>query len=118
MGGGYNRIDKYLNPKREIVEAAGHWYTNIEIKERPKYKHLKIIPLEDIPEKYKKYDDNGILIVDNCYIPNNYYKPFGVSTRPILNGILEKGYKIIKEKEHYPYYKNKKAFARVLIQKK
>ena len=114
---GFNRIDYFLNPKRELVEAAGHWYTNFPIKDRPKYKHLKIIPLKEIPEKYKKFDDSKILLVDNCYIPSDYKKPFAVSTRPILNGILEKGYAIIQDKEYYPYVSGKKCFARVLVQK-
>ncbi|MCL2349585.1 MAG: GIY-YIG nuclease family protein, partial [Planctomycetaceae bacterium] len=61
---GYNRIDYFLNPKRELVEASGHWYTNIPIKNRPKYKHLKIVPLKEIPAKYKKFDDSKILLVD------------------------------------------------------
>ena len=55
---GHNRVDWYLTPKRELTEAAGHWYTNIPIKNRPKHKQLKIMPLKDIPEKYKKYDDS------------------------------------------------------------
>jgi hypothetical protein len=114
---GYNRIDWYLNPKRELVEASGHWYTNIFIKNRPKYKNLKIISLNEIPEKYKKYDDKKILLVDNCYIPSDYKKPFGVSTRPVLNGLLEKGYKIINNKQYIPYMNNKAKFARVLVQK-
>jgi hypothetical protein len=114
---GYNRVDCFLNPKRELVEAAGHWYTNIIIKDRPKYKNLKIVPLKDIPEKSKKYDDSKNLIVDNCYIPNDYKKPFAVSARPILNGLLEKGYKLIQDKEYYPYINDKKCFARVLVQK-
>jgi len=114
---GYNRIDYFLNPKRELVEAAGHWYTNIPIKNRPKYKHLKIVPLKDIPEKYKKYDDSKKLVVDNCYIPNDYKKPFAVSARPILNGLLEKGYKIIQETQYFPYTNGKKCFGRVLVQK-
>jgi predicted GIY-YIG superfamily endonuclease len=114
---GYNRIDYFLNPKKELVEAAGHWYTNIPIKNRPKYKHLKIIPLKDIPEKYKKYDDSKKLVVDNCYIPNDYKKPFAVSARPILNGLLEKGYKIIQDTQYFPYENGKKCFGRVLVQK-
>jgi len=114
---GYNRIDFFLNPKRELVEAAGHWYTNIPIKDRPKYKQLKIIPLKDIPERYKKYDDSKKLVVDNCYIPNDYKKPFAVSTRPILNGLLEKGYKIIQDTQYFPYENGKKRFGRVLVQK-
>ena len=114
---GYNSVDKYFNPKKEITTAAGHWYTNIEIKNRPKYKNLKIVPLEEIPEKYKNYDDAEILIVDNCFIPNDYDKPFGVSARPILNGILEKGYKIVYDKKYVPYINKKEKFARVLIQK-
>jgi len=64
-----------------------------------------------------RIDDEGVLLVDKCYIPINYKQPFAVSTRPILNGILEKGYKLIEDKEYYPYIKGKKKFARVLIQK-
>ena len=114
---GYNRVDEYLNPKRELVEAAGHWYTNIPIKDRPKYKHLKIVPLKEIPEKHKKYDDSKTLVVDNCYIPNDYKKPFAVSARTILNGLLEKGYKLIENKRYEPYDNGKRCFARVLVQK-
>ena len=47
--------------------------------------------LKDIPEKNKKYDDSKILMVDNCFIPNDYKKKFAVSVRPILNGLLGKG---------------------------
>ncbi|MDR0926577.1 MAG: GIY-YIG nuclease family protein [Ignavibacteria bacterium] len=114
---GYNRVDYYFNPKRQLVDASGHWYTNIPINDRPKRKHLKIMPLKDIPEKHKKYDDSKILMVDDCYIPSDYKKTFAVSVRPILNGLLEKGYKIIQDKEYYPYINGKKKFARVLVQK-
>jgi len=115
---GYNRIDYFLNPKRELVEASGHWYTNFLIKNRPKRKHLKIVPLKDIPDKYKKYDDSKILLVDNCFIPNDYKKPFAVSARPILNGLLENGYKIIEKDESYIAFVNgKQCFRRVLVQK-
>ncbi|MDA0093363.1 hypothetical protein OFS02_14010 [Brachyspira hyodysenteriae] len=37
--------------------------------------------------------------------------------RPILNGILEKGYKIVYDKKYVPYINKKEKFARVLIQK-
>ena len=114
---GFNRVDYFLNPKKELVEAAGHWYTNFPIKNRPKYKHLKFVPLKDIPEKYKKYDDSKKLVVNNCYIPNDYKKPFAVSARPILNGLLEKGYKIIQETQYFPYVNGKKCFGRILVQK-
>ena len=114
---GYNRIDYFLNPKRELVEAAGHWYTNFPIKNRPKYKHLKFVILKDIPEKYKKYDDTRKLVVDNCFIPSDYKKPFAVSARPILNGLLEKGYKIVQDTQYFPYINGKKCFGRVLVQK-
>jgi predicted GIY-YIG superfamily endonuclease len=116
---GYNRVDYFLNPKRQLVDASGHWYTNISIKNRPKYKHLKIVPLKEIPEKYKKYDDYKILLVDNCYIPNDYKKPFAISARPILNGLLEKGYKIIEENESYiAVIDGKECFRRILVQKR
>jgi predicted GIY-YIG superfamily endonuclease len=115
---GYNRVDYFLNPKKQLVDASGHWYTNISIKNRPKYEHLKIVPLKEIPVKYKKYDDKKILLVDNCFIPNDYKKPFAVSARPILNGILEKGYKIIdKDAAYVPVVDGKEKFRRVLIQK-
>ncbi|MCL1931498.1 MAG: GIY-YIG nuclease family protein [Treponema sp.] len=114
---GHNEVDWFLTPKKELTRAAAYWYTNIPIKDRPKYKQLKIVPLKDIPEKYKKYDDSKKLMVDNCYIPSDYKKPFAVSTRPILNGILEKGYKIIQDTQYFPYVNGKKCFGRVLVQK-
>jgi hypothetical protein len=60
------------------------------------------MPLKDIPEKYKKYDDSKTLLVDNCYIPDDYTEAFAVSARPILNGLLERGYKIVQEKRYTP----------------
>jgi hypothetical protein len=114
---GYNEVDWFLTPKKELTRAAGYWFTNIPIKNRPKYKQLKIIPLREIPEKYKKYDDSKTLLVENCYIPSDYKKPFAVSVRSILNGILEKGYKIVQEKQYRPYINDKEVFARVLVQK-
>ena len=115
--GGYNSVYWYLNYKKELIRATGNWFTNLEVINRPQYKRLKIIPLEEIPEKYKKFDDDGMLIVDNSYIPSNYNKPFGISANAILNGILELGYKVVYEKRYTPYYDGKEAFARVLIQK-
>ena len=113
---GYNSVDEYLNHKREIVRASGHWYTNIPIKNRPKHKYLKIMPLKEIPEKYKKYDDSKMLIVDNNYIPSDYKKTFAVSARPILNGLLEKGYKIVEDR-YFPRVNGKEGFRRVLVMK-
>jgi len=114
---GYNRIDHFLSPKKELVEASGHWFTNIPIKTRPKYKHLKIMPLKEIPEEYKTYDDSKILSVENGFIPSDYKKPFAVSIRPILNGLLEKGYELVNDKEYVPYVNGKRCFGRVLVQK-
>ncbi|MCL2742257.1 MAG: GIY-YIG nuclease family protein [Planctomycetaceae bacterium] len=114
---GYNSVNYFLNPKRELVSAAGHWYTNIPIKKRPKSRHLKIIPLKDIPAKYKRYDDSKMLIVDNGYIPSGYKKSFAVSVRSILNGLLEKGYKLVEHKEYVPYVNGERCFGRVLVKK-
>jgi predicted GIY-YIG superfamily endonuclease len=114
---GYNEVDWFLTPKRELTRAAGFWFTNIPIKNRPRYKQLKIMPLKHIPEKYIKYDDAKMLLVDNCYIPSDYKKPFAVSARPILNGLLEKGYKLTQDKEYRLYINGKEAFSRVLVQK-
>jgi hypothetical protein len=114
---GYNEVDWFLTPKKELTRASGYWFTNIAIKNRPKHKQLKIIPLKDIPEIYKKYDDSKMLLVNNGFIPDDYKKEFGVSTRPILNGLLEKGYVIVQDKEYYPYINGKKCYSRVLVQK-
>ena len=113
---GYNRVDWYLTPKRELTRAAGTWYTNIPIKNRL-YKNLKFVPLEDIPEKYKRYDDSKTLIVDKCYIPSDYKKPFAVSARTILHGLLEKGYIIVQDTRYTPSMNGKECFARVLVKK-
>jgi len=75
------------------------------------------VPLKDIPEKYKQYDDKKILVVDNNYIPNNYKKPFAISISPIYSGLLEKGYKYVQDKEYVPYIDGKRKFGRVLVQK-
>jgi hypothetical protein len=114
---GYNEVYWFQNPKRELTRAAGFWYTNLPIKERPRYKNLKIISLSDIPEKYKKYDDTKILLADEGYIPKGYKKPFAVSVNPILNGLLEKGYKYVQDKEYVPYINGERKFGRVLVQK-
>jgi hypothetical protein len=113
---GYNDLRWFLTPKKELTRAAAFWFTNVPIHDRPKYKNLKIVPLKDIPEKYKYYDDSKILVVDYCYIPNDYKKPFAVSTTPILSGVLEKGYKLIQEVEYVPYKNGKRCFGRVMIQ--
>ena len=114
---GYNEVDWFLTPKRELTRAAGYWFTNIRIKNRPMAKQLKMMPLKKIPEKQKKYDDDNVLLVDNCYIPSDYKKPFAVSVRPILNGLLEKGYALIEHKEYIPYVNGKRCFGRVLVKK-
>lgn len=114
---GFYEVDWFLTPKRELTRAAGFWFTNFKINNRPKWKQLKIIPLKEIPEKYRKYDDSKILLVDNNYIPSDYKKSFAVSARQIINGILENGYEIVSEKRYTPYKNGKECFARVLIQK-
>ncbi|MDR3047719.1 MAG: GIY-YIG nuclease family protein [Bacteroidales bacterium] len=114
---GYNSVYEFLNPKKEKVRATGRWYTNLPVIDRPKSKNIKFMKLKDIPEKFKKYDDTKILLVDNGYIPSNYKKPFAVSLAPILNGILEMGYKIVQEKQYRPYINGKEVFGRILVQK-
>jgi hypothetical protein len=114
---GYNRVDWFLTPKKQLTMASGHWYTNLPIKNRPKHRLLKIIPLKEIPEKYKRYDDSKILVVDNNYIPSDYKKPFAVSVHPMLCGILEKGYNLVQDKEYVPYINGKRCFGRVLVKK-
>lgn len=114
---GYNEVDEFENPKRQTVRAAAFWYTNVPILNRPRHRLLKIVSLDNIPEKYRRYDDNGVLLVDNSFVPNDYNGSFAVSARTIHNGILEKGYRIVDRKSHQPKINGKIGFARVLIQK-
>jgi hypothetical protein len=78
---------------------------------------MKIIPLKNIPDKYKKYDDAKTLIVDKNYIPSDYKKPFAISIFPIFSGVLENGYELVQDTQYVPYIKKERKFARVLIQK-
>ncbi|HEC1546626.1 TPA: GIY-YIG nuclease family protein [Campylobacter upsaliensis] len=114
---GYTSVDWYLNLKRIPVRAAGHFFTNFPIKDRPAIKRLKFVPLNEIPDVYQRYDDSGTLLVDNNFIPNDYDKPFAVSTRQILNGVLECGYEIVSKKQYEAFINGKSNFKRVLIQK-
>ncbi|EAL3919384.1 DNA methyltransferase [Campylobacter upsaliensis] len=114
---GYTSVDWYLNLKRIPVRAAGHFFTNFPIKDRPAIKRLKFVPLNEIPDVYQRYDDSATLLVDNNFIPNDYDKPFAVSTRQILNGVLECGYEIVSKKQYEAFINGKSNFKRVLIQK-
>ena len=114
---GYNRVDWFFNHRKELRSIPTHWFTNIPINNRHKYHLLKIVPLKEIPDRYKKYDDVGILVVNNSYIPSDYKKPFAVSVNPIFNGLLEKGYKIVQEKRHNVYVDGKEKYSRILVQK-
>lgn len=78
---------------------------------------FKFIPLAEIPEKYKKYDDRGVLLLDNSYIANDYKKPFAVSRSPLLNGLLEFGYQIVQDREYVAEIDGKPQFKRALVQK-
>ncbi|WP_240329146.1 adenine-specific methyltransferase EcoRI family protein, partial [Helicobacter suis] len=112
---GFNSVYWYLNPKRQLVRAAGHFFTNFAIKNRSNIARLKFVPLEEIPDVYKRFDDSGTLLVDNNYIPNDYDLPFAVSARQILNGVLECGFKVAVAKEYTPYVEGKRKFKRVLL---
>jgi predicted GIY-YIG superfamily endonuclease len=114
---GYNRVDWFENSKRQLADAAAHWYTNVPISNRPRARLLKIIPLNEIPDNCKQFDDNSILLVDKGYIPSNYPYPFAISARPILNGLLEQGYEIVNDKQYDPPINGKIGFKRVLVQK-
>ena len=114
---GYNRVDWFETPKSQLTMAPGQWFTNIPISDRPRYKNLKIVPLKDIPDKYRKFDDKGTLLVYFNYIPSDYAQPFAVSAFSISSGLLEKGYKIVQAKRHNVYIDGKEKYARVLVQK-
>ncbi|GMO60008.1 MAG: hypothetical protein Ta2D_05620 [Rickettsiales bacterium] len=112
---GINRVDFYINPKGIKVEAPGHWYTNFPIEKHNST--IKLMPLNDIPEKDKKFDDKGTLNIDRCNIPNDYDEPFAISVYPMLQRVLDYGFKIVQEKRYEPYIDGKEQGHRVLIQK-
>ncbi|BCZ19346.1 hypothetical protein NHP190012_09880 [Helicobacter sp. NHP19-012] len=112
---GFNSVDWFLNPKRQLVRAAAHFFTNFTIKNRANISRLKLVPLADIPDTYKKYDDDGVLLVENNYIPTDYDLPFAVSARQIVNGVLECGYKVAHLKQYDPCVEGKIKFKRVLL---
>ncbi|WP_199769957.1 adenine-specific methyltransferase EcoRI family protein [Helicobacter bizzozeronii] len=112
---GFHSVDWFLTPKRQLVRAAGHFFTNFPIKNRANIARLKLLPLEQIPDNYQRFDDSGVLLVDNNYIPSDYDAPFAVSARQILNGVLECGFKVAKNSKYNPHIEGKENFARVLI---
>ena len=112
---GFNSVEKFINEKGEIQSGPGHWFCNLPISARQKYSNLKIIPLTDIPDKHKTYDDIGTLVVNNCYIPSDYGEPFAVSITPILSGVLEKGFRYAMKRRYDPVVRQRRCFARALI---
>nr|WP_260320638.1 hypothetical protein [Helicobacter sp. NHP19-003] len=55
------------------------------------------------------------MLVDYSHIPIDYDLPFAVSATPILNGVLECGFKVAVAKEYTPCVEGKRKFKRVLI---
>ncbi len=97
----------FLTPTFKKKRAKTYVYTNI----RQNHTTDKIKPLKKIPKQY--YDEKGMLVVD-VFVPNDYYKPFGVSVNPIKNGILNSGYKLLQCK-YRPVVNNKYNFDRLII---
>ena len=107
----------FLKGKLRIpVQDNGAWMTNLNFK-RENFDRIKLLPLEQIPDKYIKVDDKGYLCFNNCYIPSNYDPPFAVSIGPIINGILENGYEVYGNQTYLPRFKGKEGFRRLLIKK-
>ncbi len=108
-------VHNFLKGKRKIpIRASAVWMTNLNYK-RKQYDTKKLVPMKDIPEKNIKIDDSNILLVNNGYIPSDYDKEFSISVSPVINGILELGFKAIKT--YAPYYKGKVKFLRLVIKK-
>ena len=102
---------------RTPARATGAWMTNLEYKRKP---YKKLMPLKDIPRDEIEIDDNGILNVNNGYIPNDYDKEFAVSSAPIIGGILEFGFEVVKapnKTTYTPYINGVKKYDRLLIKK-
>ena len=103
-----------LGKNRAPARATGAWMTNLEYKRKP---YKKLMPLKDIPRDEIEIDDNGILNVNNGYIPNDYDKEFAVSSAPIIGGILEQGFEVYSNKTYLPKIRGKTGWRRLLIKK-
>lgn len=103
-----------LGKNRAPARATGAWMTNMDYKRKP---YKKLIPLKDIPRKEIEIDDNGILNIDNGYIPNDYDKEFAISSAPIIGGILEQGFEVYGNETYLPKINGKTGWRRLLIKK-
>ncbi len=112
------RCENYLKGSTRLpARATGAWMTNLNYKRKP---YKKLMPLKDIPRKEIEIDDNGILNVNNGYIPNDYDKEFAISSAPIIGGILEFGFEVVKapnKTTYTPYINGVKKYDRLLIKK-
>ena len=112
------RCENFLKGSTRLpARATGAWMTNLEYKRKP---YKKLIPLKQIPKNEIEIDDNGILNFNNGYIPSDYDKEFAISSAPIIGGILEFGFEVIKapnKKTYTPYIKGEKKYDRLLIKK-
>ncbi|MDR1859744.1 MAG: adenine-specific methyltransferase EcoRI family protein [Bacteroidales bacterium] len=101
------RFDWFLTPTYKRKNALAFVFTNIP----QNHTTDKIKPLNEIPKHF--YDETGMLVVDN-FVPDDYYKPFAISTKPIKNGILNSGYKLL-QCSFRPVVDNKYKFKRTII---
>ena len=62
-------------------------------------------------------DDNGVLNINNGYIPNDYDTEFAVSSAPIIGGILEQGFEVYGNETYLPKINGKIGWRRLLIKK-
>jgi hypothetical protein len=102
-------FNEFLTPTFKRKRAKAYVFTNTP----QNHTTDKIKPLSEIPKQY--FDEQGLLAVD-IFVPSDYYKPFGVSSSPIKNGILNSGYKLL-QCNYRPVVDNKYKFARNIIVK-
>ena len=103
-----------LGKNRSPARATGAWMTNLKYNRMP---YKKLMPLKDIPRNEILVDDNGVLNINNGYIPDDYDKEFAVSSAPIVNGILEQGFEVYGNETYLPKINGKTGWRRLLIRK-
>ena len=103
-----------LGKNRSPARATGAWMTNLKYNRMP---YKKLMPLKDIPRNEILVDDNGVLNINNGYIPNDYDKEFAVSSAPIIGGILEQGFEVYGNETYLPKINGKIGWRRLLIKK-
>jgi len=93
------------------------FYIGAEMTEVEKRPSIIVCSRYFIPDRYKRWDDNAVLLVDGGYLPNDLEEPFAVPTDISLDDLSELGYEVAPDNPYTPFFNGVKSAKRILIQK-